>query len=105
VREPDSKEHWAANGPEDEWQNVQLDTEPRSASPRKEMTPPGLVRPPAEMTAHPHPVAEALHLRRVIEQQPSCLLRVGIDGAVLAANEAALSLPEPSNFHRCSAPR
>ena len=61
-------------------------------SPRKEVTPPGLVRPLAEMAAHPHPVAEAFHLRRVIERQPSCLLRVGIDGVVLAANEAALSL-------------
>jgi PAS domain S-box-containing protein len=35
---------------------------------------------------------EALHLRRLIEQQPACLLRVGIDGLLLAVNEAALKL-------------
>jgi len=35
---------------------------------------------------------EAAHLRRFIETQPFCLMRVGIDGGVLAANEAALGL-------------
>jgi PAS domain S-box-containing protein len=35
---------------------------------------------------------EALHLRRLIEQQPACLLRVGIDGLLLAVNGAALRL-------------
>ena len=44
----------------------------------------------SEATAEP--TTEALHLRRLIEQQPACLLRVGIDGLLLAVNEAALSL-------------
>ena len=35
---------------------------------------------------------EAVHLRRLIEKQPACVLRVGIDGLVLAANDAAVSL-------------
>ena len=38
------------------------------------------------------PVTEALHLRRLIEQQPACLLRAGIDGLLLAVNEAGLRL-------------
>jgi len=38
------------------------------------------------------PITEALHLRRLIEQQPACLLRVGVDGLLLAVNEAALRL-------------
>ena len=37
-------------------------------------------------------VADAEHLRHVIEKQPCCLLRVSLDGAVLAANDAALTL-------------
>jgi PAS domain S-box-containing protein len=37
-------------------------------------------------------VTEALHLRRLIEQQPACLLRAGIDGLLLAVNEAGLRL-------------
>jgi PAS domain S-box-containing protein len=36
--------------------------------------------------------AETLHLRRFIEKQPACILRVGLDGVLLAVNEAALSL-------------
>jgi len=38
------------------------------------------------------PITEALHLRRLIEQQPACLLRAGVDGLLLAVNEAALRL-------------
>src|ERR1700704_3211333 len=38
------------------------------------------------------PITEALHLRRLIEQQPACLLRAGIDGLLLAVNEAGLRL-------------
>jgi PAS domain S-box-containing protein len=38
------------------------------------------------------PVTEALHLRRLIEQQPACLLRAGIDGLLLAVNGAGLRL-------------
>src|SRR6185436_18631069 len=38
--------------------------------------------------------AEALHLRQVIETQPSCLLRVARDGTLLACNDAGLSLLE-----------
>jgi PAS domain S-box-containing protein len=38
------------------------------------------------------PLTEALHLRRLIEQQPACLLRAGVDGLLLAVNEAALRL-------------
>lgn len=38
------------------------------------------------------PATEALHLRRLIEQQPACLLRAGIDGLLLAVNEAGLRL-------------
>ena len=36
--------------------------------------------------------AEAAHLRSLIEKQPSCLMRVGVDGRLLAINDAALSL-------------
>jgi PAS domain-containing protein len=38
------------------------------------------------------PMTEVVHLRRLIETQPACLLRVGIDGLLLAANEASLRL-------------
>jgi hypothetical protein len=36
--------------------------------------------------------ADAAYLLTVIEKQPSCLLRVGIDGRLLAANRSALRL-------------
>ena len=36
--------------------------------------------------------ANAPHLQRLIEKQPSCLMRVNMDGVLLAANDAALSL-------------
>lgn len=35
---------------------------------------------------------ETDHLRWIVEKQPSCLMRVGVDSVVLAANDAALSL-------------
>ena len=35
------------------------------------------------------PRVEAAHLRRLIESQPTCLMRVGLDGGLLAVNEAA----------------
>jgi chromosome segregation ATPase len=38
------------------------------------------------------PTVEAEHLRRIVEKQPACLMRVGIDGLILAANDAALGL-------------
>jgi hypothetical protein len=38
------------------------------------------------------PPSEAAHLRRVIEKQPACLMRVGLDGLLMAANDAALGL-------------
>jgi hypothetical protein len=38
------------------------------------------------------PAVEVVHLRRLLDIQPGCLLRVGADGMVLAANDAALML-------------
>jgi PAS domain S-box-containing protein len=38
------------------------------------------------------PAAEAEYLRRLLDKQPGCLMRVGTDGEVLAANEASLRL-------------
>jgi hypothetical protein len=35
---------------------------------------------------------EAAHLRRLLEKQPSCFMRVGLDGLLLAANDVALGL-------------
>jgi chromosome segregation ATPase len=35
---------------------------------------------------------EADHLRWIVEKQPSCLMRIGADSVVLAANDAALAL-------------
>ncbi len=35
---------------------------------------------------------EAAHLTRLIERQPACLIRVALDGVMLAANDAALAL-------------
>src|ERR1700730_12481286 len=37
-------------------------------------------------------VATAEHLIGLIERQPTCLMRVGLDGVLLATNDAALSL-------------
>ena len=36
--------------------------------------------------------SEAAHLRSLIEKQPSCLMRVGADGTLLAVSDAALTL-------------
>jgi PAS fold len=40
----------------------------------------------------PAPISEAAHLRRILELQPCALMRIGVDGTVLAANDAALRL-------------
>lgn len=40
----------------------------------------------------PEPTAEAVHLRHFIEKQPFSLMRVGIDGRLIAASDAALEL-------------
>lgn len=45
--------------------------------------------PPVEADTASAPDAEAEHLRDLIEKQPCCLLRVGLDGLLLAANDAA----------------
>lgn len=44
------------------------------------------------MLIAPSVIVQADHLLRIVERQPSCLLRVGIDGVILAANDAALAL-------------
>jgi hypothetical protein len=38
------------------------------------------------------PQVEVTHLRHLLDTQPSCLMRLGADGTVLAANDAALKL-------------
>ncbi|MGE5199796.1 MAG: PAS domain-containing protein [Rhodospirillaceae bacterium] len=38
------------------------------------------------------PSVEVTHLRRLLDVQPACLMRLGADGTVLAANDAALAL-------------
>src|SRR5712692_9610377 len=40
----------------------------------------------------PAPSADALYLRRLLERQPACLIRVRLDGLLLACNDAALGL-------------
>src|SRR5688572_4864583 len=35
---------------------------------------------------------EVEHLRTLLERQPSCLMRIGVDGTLLAVNGAALGL-------------
>ncbi len=40
----------------------------------------------------PDPSVEVVHLRRLLDIQPGCLMRVGADGTVLAANDGALML-------------
>ncbi|MCM3880836.1 MAG: PAS domain-containing protein [Vicinamibacterales bacterium] len=52
-------------------------------------TPSAAPRPSAPVPARP---ADADHLRRVVEKQPACLFRVGVDGLILAANDAGLGL-------------
>ena len=38
------------------------------------------------------PSVEVVHLRRLLDTQPCCLMRLGADGTVLAANDAALMM-------------
>src|SRR5437879_614374 len=38
------------------------------------------------------PSADSAYLRRLLERQPACLIRVRLDGGLLACNDAALSL-------------
>jgi PAS domain-containing protein len=38
------------------------------------------------------PSSDASYLRRLLERQPACLIRVRLDGVLLACNDAALSL-------------
>ena len=38
------------------------------------------------------PSSDPLYLRRLLERQPACLIRVRLDGVLLACNDAALSL-------------
>ena len=40
----------------------------------------------------PSAPSETDHLRTLLEKQPSCLMRVGVDGVMLAVNDAALGL-------------
>jgi len=53
------------------------------------MTPPA---PAVATAAGVDLAAEVERLRAMLERQPSCLMRVGIGGTLLAVNEAALSL-------------
>src|SRR5262245_9077789 len=50
------------------------------------------VSPAANAAKLPEPTTETQHLRRVLDTQPTCLMRAGIDGLLLAANDAALVL-------------
>jgi PAS fold len=50
------------------------------------------VSPAANAARITDPSNEAQHLRRVLDTQPACLMRVGTDGCLLAANDAALAL-------------
>ena len=43
-------------------------------------------------TAQLDPMAEIARLRALLERQPSCLMRVGTDGRLLAVSDAALTL-------------
>jgi hypothetical protein len=55
------------------------------------------VSPSPKVLPHPaaarvDPAAEAAYLRSLIERQPTCLMRVTVDGALLAVSDAALNL-------------
>jgi hypothetical protein len=43
-------------------------------------------------TAQLDPMTEIARLRALLERQPSCLMRIGIDGRLLAVSDAALTL-------------
>jgi chromosome segregation ATPase len=45
-----------------------------------------------DVDAPQHSVLAAAHLTRLLERQPACLMRVGLDSVLLATNDAALSL-------------
>src|SRR6185437_12401054 len=45
-----------------------------------------------DATSTPSPSADAVYLRRLLERQPGCLLRVRLDGVLLACNDAGLGL-------------
>jgi hypothetical protein len=38
------------------------------------------------------PVEDAAHLARLLDRQPACLMRIGVDGLLLAVNDAAVGL-------------
>src|SRR5580692_6384600 len=46
----------------------------------------------SDVGALQHSVVVTEHLTRLLERQPACLMRVGLDGVLLATNDAALSL-------------
>jgi chromosome segregation ATPase len=51
------------------------------------------VAPDAARQSLPAPAAVSVdHLRRILDKQPACLMRIGIDGLILAANDAAIEL-------------
>src|SRR6266852_5999162 len=43
-------------------------------------------------TSRPSPSADAVHLCRLLERLPVCLIRVRLDGVLLACNDAGLGL-------------
>ena len=45
-----------------------------------------------KQTAQLDPIAEIARLRALLERQPSCLMRIGTDGRLLAVSDAALTL-------------
>ena len=46
----------------------------------------------------PSAPSETDHLRTLLERQPSCLMRVGVDGVMLAVNDAALGLLDAADL-------
>src|SRR5688572_29665664 len=46
----------------------------------------------AKMTPNAPSQSDAAYLFRLLEQQPACLIRVGLNGVLLACNNAALRL-------------
>src|SRR5919106_3512371 len=58
----------------------------RTDNTKNPVTPPS----PITATADVKSAAEVERLRALLERQPSCLMRIGISGTLLAVNEAAL---------------
>ena len=55
-------------------------------------------RPPVEQ---PDPAStDSIYLLRLLEKQPSCLIRVDLDGTLLAVNEAGLKLLGTEALHQ-----